>query len=162
MEIRPVNEKQIITDPENMEQRTFNPSITEFSESESRVKGFEGRQFTLRDSDGNHIGDLLLVRDADDDSWVKIKIFGIDDKYKGLGAANVLYEKSFEIAREDKKDLVMDSAVGLAAYKSFTKYLDSKGYKYEENPLNAFHQPTQTYQAADLTYTIRIKNEVFK
>lgn len=148
--------------PEDHEKKNFDPTSATFLESENKVQGFEGRQFTLSDVDGHHVGDLLLVNDAQDDSWIKIKIFGVDKEYRGSGAVDLLYGKSFQIAKEDDKDLVMDSAVGVAAYKSFLKYIENQNYNYEENPLIKLHEPTQTYQAADLTYTVRVKKENFK
>jgi hypothetical protein len=72
-----------------------------------------------------------------------------------------MYDKSFEIAKEDKKDLVLDSVATIPAYKSFLKYIQNHNYKYEENLQNKFQEQTQAYQAMDNTYTIKVKKEDF-
>jgi len=147
--------------PEESEKKNFNSETSVFQESENNVEGFKGRQFKLLDSNGNLVGDLLLTRDDPNDSWVKIRVFGLEKPYRGSDTVNFLYDKSFEIAKEDNKDLVLDSVATIPAYKSLIKYIQSHNLKYEENPQNKFQELNQTYHSLDNTYTIRVKKEDF-
>lgn len=108
--------------PEEHEKKEFDPKTSLFSESESLVNGFEGRQFSLLSEQGDLVGNLLLTRDDPDDSWVKIRVFGVEKPYMGSGAVDFMYKKSLEIAKEENKDLVMDCVASVGAYKSFTRY----------------------------------------
>lgn len=147
--------------PEDHEKRIFDPNTAKFLESENVVNGFEGRQFTLLNSQGELVGNLLLTADAPDDSWIKIRVFGVEKPYIGSGAVDFIYDKSFQVAKEYNKDLVMDCVATVGAYKSFVKYLRNHNYRYEENPLNQFQENTKTYQAPNHSYTILIKKENF-
>lgn len=145
--------------PEESEKKNFNSETSVFLESENNVDGFKGRQFKLLDSNGDIVGDLLLTRDDPSDSWVKIRVFGLEKPYRGSEAVNFMYDKSFEIAKENEKDLVLDSVASIPAYKSFIKYIQNHNYKYEKNPQTKFQESNQTYHAIDNTYTIKVKKE---
>lgn len=147
--------------PEDHEKKEFNSTTANFSESKQERKGFEGRQFTLVNEHGELVGNLLLTRDDPNDTWVKIRVFGVEKPYMGSGAVNFMYDKSFEIAREDGKDLVMDCVATIGAYKSFIKYLKEHSIKFEENPLNQYQEDLKTYKAPERSWTIRIKQEYF-
>ncbi len=145
--------------PEEHERKEFNPKTSTFSESVGEVKGFEGRQFTLTNDKGELIGNILLSMDDPNDTWVKIRVFGVEKPYMGSGAVNFMYDKSFEIAKEEGKDLVLDCVATIGAYKSFIKYLDSHKVKFEENPLNKYQEEVKTYKAPDRSWTIRVKKD---
>ncbi|MBP6925453.1 MAG: GNAT family N-acetyltransferase [Candidatus Pacebacteria bacterium] len=104
----------------------------------------------------NEIVGMIKIEDVND-RYVQLRLVGVEEKYQGGNAVELLYREAIKYAEEQNKELLFDSKLTIPAYKSFRK-LDGEEFTVIQNPAAVLVEDGKSWEARG-SWVLRVERK---